>query len=274
MHNVDKIQELYDIVEIFQKSFKSKPNVVCIGAYNHGKSSLLNVLTKHYDDSIFKVADKRETTENKSYEFEGIIYTDTPGLNATHKDDAYALDAVLNSDVNIFVHSQNEGELSKKEIDYLKCLLDSYCTKEMFISKTIFIINHIEGLNDEEIKNATQRFNGQINNMFGADPVLFIAKTTSYTKGMRENKPILARNSGIEEIKEQIKRFCIPEVVQYRRKQRLKNVYDQLINLLHQELKDNTAAINEQKNKNKSVASEISKMAQTINNIKQRLKKD
>lgn len=270
MDNV--LNQFYAVADILQKSFKSKPMVVCIGAYNHGKSSLLNALTKNYDDSRFKVADKRETTENKSYEYEGIIYTDTPGFNATSEDDICALNAVLNSDVNIFVHSQNEGELSKKEIDYLIRLLDFSCTNKMLIDKTIFVMNHVEGLSDEEIDNAKQRFIEQIDEVFGLKPMLFVAKTTSYTKAMRENKAILAKQSGLEEIKELMLKFCECDIVEYRRKKHLLLVYNEIINLLQQKLKTNSMAINDEKTKNRLVISEINQMMQGIENIKSRLK--
>lgn len=67
MENEDKIKKLYELASRLETRLYTQPTVVCIGAYNHGKSSLLNALTKSYDNTLFKVADKRETTQNKSH---------------------------------------------------------------------------------------------------------------------------------------------------------------------------------------------------------------
>ena len=272
MENEYEIKCLYGLANKLVSRFDTQPNVVCIGAYNHGKSSLLNALTKSYDNTLFKVADKRETTQNKSYEFDGVVYTDTPGLNATSEDDSMALDAVINSDVNIFVHSQLDGELGEKEMEYLQNLVSKNCTSQMLIDKTIFVMNHIETLADHEVQKAKERFIQQIKEAFGFKPILLTAKTTSYTKGMLENKAVLTKQSGIEEIKDQISNLCKDEVVKDRRKKRLSLVYDEIIDLLQRKLGDNAKAINDEKAKNGLVTSELNQMLQGINNIKSRLR--
>lgn len=272
MKNEDKIKKLYELASRLETGLYTQPTVVCIGAYNHGKSSLLNALTKSYDNTLFKVADKRETTQNKSHEFDGVIYTDTPGLNATSEDDDTALDVVVSSDINIFVHSQLDGELGAKEMEYLYNLVSQHCTSQMLIDKTIFVMNHIETLNDREIKKAKQRFIQQIKEAFGFKPILLTAKTTSYIKGMLENKAVLAKQSGIEEIKDQISNLCKDEIVKYRRKKHLSLVYDEIIDWLQQKLEANAKAINDEKAKNGFVTSELNQMLQGISNIKSRLR--
>ncbi|WP_366118080.1 GTPase [uncultured Campylobacter sp.] len=268
MENKYKLKWLYKFANRLETGLNANPNVVCIGLYNHGKSSLLNALTQNYDNALFKVADKRETTENKSYEFNGIVYTDTPGLNAVIQDDELAFEAVISSDVNIFVHSQNDGELSKKEVEYLQNLVSKYCTAQMLIGKTVFVMNHIESLNDEEIKKAKQRFVQQIKEVFGLDPILLTAKTVSYIKAMRENKAVLAKQSGVEEIKEQVLKLCKDEVVKYRRKKRLSLVYSEIINLLQQKIEETAKAIDDEKARSQKIWSEINQMIQNINSIK------
>ena len=89
---------------------------------------------------------------------------------------------------------------------------------------------------------------------------------------MHENKAVLARQSGIEKIKDQISKLCKDEVVKYRRKKRLSLVYNEIINLLQQKLEANTKAINDEKAKNGLVTSELNQMLQGINNIKLRLR--
>ena len=221
---------------------------------------------------MFKVADKRETTENKSYEFNGIVYTDTPGLNAVIQDDELAFEAVISSDVNIFVHSQLDGELGKKEMEYLQNLASKHCTSQMLVDKTIFVMNHIETLCDHEVQKAKERFIQQIKEAFGFKPILLTAKTTSYIKGMLENKAILAKQSGIKEIKDQILNLCKDEIIKYRRKKRLSLVYSEIINLLQQKLEETMKAINNEKTRSQKIWSEINQMIQNINNIKSKSK--
>ena len=221
---------------------------------------------------MFKVADKRETTENKSYEFNGIVYTDTPGLNAVIQDDELAFEAVISSDVNIFVHSQLDGELGKKEMEYLQNLASKHCTSQMLVDKTIFVMNHIETLCDHEVQKAKERFIQQIKEAFGFKPILLTAKTTSYIKAMRENKAVLAKQSGVEEIKEQVLKLCKDEVVKYRRKKRLSLVYGEIINLLQQKLEETAKAINNEKARSQKIWSEINQMIQNINSIKSKSK--
>ena len=63
LHHVEKLQK--DIT------------VSAMGLYNSGKSSLLNALTNAFDEPNFSVADAVETKENKSIQFENMIFLDT-----------------------------------------------------------------------------------------------------------------------------------------------------------------------------------------------------
>ena len=89
---------------------------------------------------------------------------------------------------------------------------------------------------------------------------------------MLENKAVLTKQSGIEEIKDQISNLCKDEIVKYRRKKRLSLVYGEIIDLLQQKIEANAKAINDEKAKNGLVTSELNQMLQGINNIKSRLR--
>ena len=104
------------------RALASRPSelqVAVYGKYNHGKSSLLNALVKK---DIFKTADIRETIEIQSYTQKNITWIDTPGLDAdvNEDDDNKANELLSTSDVLLFVHSVNEGELDNKEVEFLK----------------------------------------------------------------------------------------------------------------------------------------------------------
>ena len=97
----------------------SELQVAVYGKYNHGKSSLLNALI---GEEFFKTADIRETVKLKSYTKKNVTWVDTPGLDAdvAQKDDHLANELLTTSDLLLFVHSVNEGELDSKEVTFLK----------------------------------------------------------------------------------------------------------------------------------------------------------
>ena len=67
--------------------------VTVVGKYNHGKSRLLNELI---NEDVFKVADKRETTQLSDYLYNQVRWLDAPGLDADvhHTDDEFAKIAI------------------------------------------------------------------------------------------------------------------------------------------------------------------------------------
>jgi len=109
--NIEQLRELI--------SRPSQLQIAVYGKYNHGKSSLLNALVKK---DIFKTADIRETVKIQSYTNKYITWIDTPGLDADVKesDDKEANKLLSTSDLLLFVHSVNEGELDSKEVLFLK----------------------------------------------------------------------------------------------------------------------------------------------------------
>jgi small GTP-binding protein len=110
----NNIEELRELI-----SRPSELQVAVYGKYNHGKSSLLNALV---EKEVFKTADIRETVTIQSHTKESITWVDTPGLDADvyEKDDSKAKKILKKSDLLLFVHSVNEGELDAKELNFLK----------------------------------------------------------------------------------------------------------------------------------------------------------
>ena len=91
--------------------------VAVLGKYNHGKSRLLNVLvgTDH-----FRVSDKRETATISEYEHNGVVWIDTPGLDAdpVKADDRKTHKVAFEiADFLFLVHAVTEGELDRSEIN-------------------------------------------------------------------------------------------------------------------------------------------------------------
>lgn len=108
-----------------QSSRSDNPVIVTWGLMNAGKSSLLNMLTKHIEQEYFKTNDFRETAVISAYETDQLTYLDTPGLDANTSDNLEALKGVRKADIVLFVH-QLQGELEKNEIEFLKEISTSF----------------------------------------------------------------------------------------------------------------------------------------------------
>jgi small GTP-binding protein len=110
----NNIEELRELI-----ARPSELQVAVYGKYNHGKSSLLNALV---EKEVFKTADIRETVTIQSHTKDNITWVDTPGLDADvyKEDDSKAKEILNKSDLLLFVHSVNEGELDGKELTFLK----------------------------------------------------------------------------------------------------------------------------------------------------------
>ena len=266
------IDEKRKLVEKLKNSQDEKPIVLCMGIYNSGKSSLLNALIDDFENETFKVADKRETLETKSVEHRGIIYTDTPGLNATPDDDEKALGDEFMSDVNIFLHSLSGGELKKDEIGYLHSLINEFNSVKSFFGKTIFVINHIEDKSDDDIKRAIEKIKEQIQSEFSASVKVFSIETLSYVDGNLQNDTELIKCSGINELKEQINKMCRADKIYKNRNARLEKAVKMLILALQEKIDDNNKTMQNVKEKEEQIKERVAEANQTIKNMKARLK--
>lgn len=266
----NKTVEIDSLIQEFKKHLDKKPNVICIGPYNRGKSSLLNALINDYSNETFSVADKRTTVENQNYEFEGIVYTDTPGLNATKEDDTTTLLSVSNSDVNIFVHSLQDGELDRQELQYLETLADELNTKKMLLDKTIVVINHIEAFNKNEIEVAKNRIFNQVKDKFDMNPKILTVKTPNYIKGIKDKKELLIKNSGINELRDLIKDMTLPEIIIKNRQIRISRAVDSLVVKLQNIFKENESKLEQIRLTEDEIKSKIHQINETIELMRKR----
>jgi small GTP-binding protein len=166
--------------------------VAVFGKYNHGKSTLLNAII---GQEVFKAADKRETTEISEYSHEGIIWIDTPGLDAdVHgEDDRKARKSAFTvADFLFLVHSVKTGELDKYETKLYRDLMkqDKNYRKKMFL-----ILTQIDQLEEADLKAVI----GKIKMQFPELTIMPVS-ATRYTRGVLENKSIFVEKSGMNEL--------------------------------------------------------------------------
>lgn len=253
-------------------------NVTCMGLYNHGKSSLLNVLIKDFEEKTFKTADVRETRSNKSFYFKGINYIDTPGLNAREHDDKRVLDAAIESDINIFLHTITTGEFVEKEIEFLNKIKNNWQNPKEFVERTIFVLSRVDKANNQEdILNTIQKMQLQIKEIFNSEALIIPVSAMRYKKGNIERKNILIKKSNVELLENSIielKEKLLDSILKTR-KIRLQNNCDKLIMKFKSRREEKEFELSKQKQaKNKFLTSlnqDISSIETTLKNMYKRL---
>ena len=251
---INKYLSFEDIenIEILKKSISNQlVNITCMGLYNHGKSSLLNALIKDFDEETFKTADVRETITSKSFEYGKINYIDTPGLNAEEYDDKRVYDAVKESDINIFVHTVTTGAFVEKEIEFLNKIKNNWENPLDFINRTIFVLSKVDNIEDEkDIDLEIDKMKEQINEIFNINPLIIPVSALRYKKGNIENKNILIKRSNLQLlehiINELIEKF--KQSILETRKERLQNIYDELIKKSNSKFQEKKFELSKQKN--------------------------
>ena len=269
--------EITSLKNLQKVIYENQITVTCIGLYNHGKSTLLNVLIKDFEDKTFKTAPIRETISNKEVIYNDIKYIDTPGLNAKLKDDKQVMKAIENSDITLFVHNVNTGEFNKAEINFLQQIQNYWKNPKEFIERTIFVLSRIDESNDKEIYEASQRMKEQIKDIFDSDSLIIPVSSTDYADGMIDNEEELISESNIQKLEEKIKFLSekSKEVIMETKRRRFEKNYNNLINKLNKKLQSNQEKIKkikkEQAKENKELKQDISKIENTLKSMYARL---
>jgi tRNA U34 5-carboxymethylaminomethyl modifying GTPase MnmE/TrmE len=230
--------DLLEIEKLENNIKNNEINITCIGLYNHGKSSLLNALIDDYDMKTFKTADARETSENKYVKVGDITYIDTPGLNAREEDDKKIYDALITSDINLFVHNVTTGEFTQSEIDFLNHIKNSWHDPDKFIDNTIFVISRIDGANSkDDIDNTIKKMKEQLREIFGKDGEFIPVSALRYAKGKKDGKNVLIKKSNIDSLKSLIsnKKENMKEAILEAKKRKLQKKYSEILNRLKEE---------------------------------------
>lgn len=201
----DEIKEKSKTYKKARENADLLPNVVVIGIMNHGKSTMLNALLDDTSDSLFKVADKRETREPQHEPRNGICWTDTPGFDADEADDNKALAGIKQLEVGLFVHKARTGELHANEIEVLRKIANK--REKSFLQNTCIVLND-DISDDEKLEILLDRIDEQLKDVLGQKLKIFPCNPKSYQKGLRENKKILAGKSGIAELRDWIENRC------------------------------------------------------------------
>lgn len=184
--------------------------VAVFGKYNHGKSTLLNALV---GQEVFKAADKRETLEVSEFESDGVIWIDTPGLDADvfGEDDRKAKEAAFSkADLLCLVHNVKAGELDSSEMSVYRTLM-TQCRN--YQGKIIVVLTQIDQLDAESLQQVQAVISQQL-----PDVTMLSVSSVRYSKGVTECKSTLVERSNFDSLRGYIKSLS-SELDQQRKKE-------------------------------------------------------
>jgi small GTP-binding protein len=219
--NFQNFNRLRNIINAPNSPFK----IIVFGKYNHGKSTFLNAWLEK--EGLFKTGDTVITKKIQSHldKKNNIIWVDTPGLDATERDDKLANEEIKDADVILLVHDAVSGELDNKELTFIKH--SSAATK----AKIKLLLTKIDQ-NEDNISMISNQIKKQIAK-FELD--IFLISSGRYQKYLSTNLNIWKEKSGFSVLKQDIdKSIKNREAL---RKQEIEKLCEDLIEQLNQEKK-------------------------------------
>lgn len=267
-------------VENFIKKMEKEPDKVCIvnaGRMNNGKSSLFNSLLG--DEKIFAVKDIRTTVCNQEEEADGILYIDTPGLDAQDVDSEQAYEAYKRASIILFVHKLNIGELHEselKELDKIKALFPS----EEYFWQHLGIVLTVNEPKDAEETAGIEEIEQKIKDSLKEKnvPIFKVSNLRwlkSYKEKDKKKKQIFLKKSGIEELKDFIRdnKEKWQEELRHLKEEKLKAYKEEVIDELVAKRNEIDKAIKEKKEQLQAGRDELKeRSARTFEQIREKIK--
>ena len=201
------IQQLEEALTAYQsakaRSEHKTPQVVCTGVYNTGKSTLLNTLLG--EDERFPTGDIPTTKVLARAEADGVVYIDTPGLNAAEEDDQETQSAYESADFILFVSNAQSGGVSEAEARWLQHLEKRY-TADSLKKRLIYVLTHCGQVEPEQLPDIERKFRSDLEKAIGFVPEqIFCVDSILYQQGREQGEPILVEVSGVSGLHEYLK---------------------------------------------------------------------
>lgn len=241
----------------------SKPVVAAWGLMNVGKSYLLNMLTEHIDSEYFKTNDFRETAEIKKFETDDFIFLDTPGLDASIKDNLTAIKGVGKADIVLFVH-QLQGELEAVEIEFLQNLVDSF--GEYASDNIIIVLSKVDKEDDKKLEDIRDKVLQQCEIYIGFEPKCIAVSNTVYKAGAEKNIEGLIKISNIDSLHDLLQELSVS--VQDVRAERQLQQKQQFIKQLKEEKKELEHILIKYREKANKIEADVKGFNSTMNRLK------
>ena len=237
---------------------QARTRIAVFGKYNHGKSTLLNALVGR---EIFKASDRRETQANQEFSHNGVLWIDTPGLDADirGKDDRLArLGADELADYLFLVHNIKTGELDRSELDLYQKMMARYPDSK---NRMVLVLTQIDQLSPAEGERVNQIIQAQLPGI-----TVIPVSALRYQRGIAEGREKFIELSGItrllartKQLKKDLKASRQREVKHLR--SRVKKQFQQRL----QRRRENLAEREDRQHENR--CGFVSALDRTLNNI-------
>ena len=117
------VKQAKEMQQLCQEKLKNfKPHIMVYGIYNAGKSSIINELIRA-DKAV--VQDRPTTDKIDSYEWNGYLLDDTPGVGAPMKHERVTQEHLKKADVVLFVMSNTGANELKQNYERMKDIIDA-----------------------------------------------------------------------------------------------------------------------------------------------------
>ena len=229
-NNLETLQDL--------QNRRGDVRIAVFGKYNHGKSTLLNALV---GSDIFAAADVRTTVANKEHRHDGVMWIDTPGLDAdVHgKDDSEARrGAFKTADCLLLLHNVKAGELDKYEQSLYTELKKQ---DENHRSKMLLVLTQIDQVEPADLEKVIDEILQQMRKREMPDLNIIPVSAFRYMRGIREGQERFIAMSGMDKLLKQIEVF--KDQIESLRKKEMKRLIDKTRIELRDQLNDQKEAL-------------------------------
>ncbi len=192
---VTQSREMQQLCQEKLKNFK--PHIMVYGIYNAGKSSIINELIRA-DKAV--VQDRPTTDKIDSYEWNGYLLDDTPGVGAPMEHEKVTQEHLKKTDVVLFVMSNTGANELKQNYERMKDIIDAG-------KKLIIVLNDKNGdlehndLAIQMVLNKVAKNMEQVGIRAADETYHFVVVNAARAhKGRIEHKNVLWEKSHMEEL--------------------------------------------------------------------------
>lgn len=172
------------------------PRIAVCGLMNAGKSALLNGLTGNLENEVFETKAVRATIRVQELEHEGLVYLDTPGIDACDEDDRQVWLGLSHADGILFVHNLRTGTLEEIETKFLRELMRRRPDLNRHL---VVVLTHSESATQQQTREHAIR--GILQSLFEVVPPTFATSFSALRNGMQKHSPKLLELGGYERLK-------------------------------------------------------------------------
>ena len=200
----------HDDFELCRGWLRYEPDEPCrvtnVGLVKAGKSTLFNALTQ--TPELFATSRARCTVREQFHAFGDLALIDTPGLDATGRDDDEAWRLIFQADALLVVHNLQTGEYDRIERDFLHDLGNRLGSREER-EHVVAVFTHREGMSNEDVERTVGRCLEIWEEAIGSPPTAqFCVRSRTYLGALEKGSSSAMARCGIEQLLEHVRELA------------------------------------------------------------------